>query len=113
MILLAVFFSEAVPLAIPVTIFGLFNMYWAHKYAMLRLARYPPSLGLELSLWMTSLLDFFPIMLAISNMFFQKITRHAPNGMSYFFLVFSIIYTMVPSTTINRKMFPERRAKMS
>ena len=111
MILLAVFFSEAVPLALPITLIGLFNMYWAHKYAMLRLSRYPPSLGLELSLYMTALLDFFPIMLAVSNIFFQHITRDKANRMSWFFLIFAGLYTMVPSTTINRKMFPTVRIK--
>jgi hypothetical protein len=112
MILLAVFFSEAVPLGLLVTIFGLLNMYWANKYAMLRLSKYPPSLGLELSYYMTDLLDFFPIMLAISNHFFQFITRGKSNGMSYFFLAFATLYTLAPSKFINEKFFPPKRVQI-
>jgi len=46
MIFIGVFFAPAVPFGPLITAVGLFNMYFAHKWCMLKNCRMPPKLGL-------------------------------------------------------------------
>jgi len=96
MIYLAVFFSPAIPLSLPITAFGLFLMYWTTKYAMLRYCRYPPHLGLELSYQMTNLLEYAPLLFAISNWFFTKI-EGKKTYMAYAYMSLTFIIWLIPA----------------
>lgn len=113
MLFLCVFLGRAIPLGIPITIFGMFNMYWAHKYSMLRLCRIPPKLGLDLSYYMTNLLDWIPLIMSVSSLFFQhQLYDRNANNWTYGFIGISILYIWIPSTGLNKKMFKLGPKKM-
>ena len=75
MVFLSAYFAPAVPFGPLITCFGLFLMYWTHKWCMLKNCRMPPYLGYELSAEMTDLLEFIPLIYAASNLYFNTVIR--------------------------------------
>ena len=73
MILLAVFFAPAIPMGLLITAVGLVYFYCTSRYCMLRHSRYPPRLGMEVSLMLVEMLEFVPLIYAISNYCFVKL----------------------------------------
>ena len=97
------FYAPVVPAGLGLSIVGLVMVYWFCKYLFLRRLSTPRKIGIELTLAMTKIIEFFPLLYSCSNYIFDRITSK-PTHFSKLLIAISLIYITLPMNYFNQKL---------
>jgi len=103
------FFAPAVPLGLIFSIIGLIMLYCITKYIFLRRLCIPKKLGIKLCTEIIKMMEFIPLIYGISNMLFDRLVERESGSVSKFFIIFGVIYILLPMNWLNKKIFSKRK----
>jgi len=111
MLFLTAFYAPLLPLGTFICVVNLIGYYLALKYLFIRRLSIPRNIGLFLSIEMTKMMEFVPLIFGISCVVFNTIYDHDFGYWAYILIFVSSVYIILPVESIwryfNLKKFKE------
>jgi len=102
----AAFYAPVLPIALPLTIFGNFLIYWADKHVLVRKSSLTKALGANLAFQMTENMEWVLVVYGVSNVVFNKIFFDDVTIPAYICIVLSVVNALLPMAEINEAITP-------